>query len=109
MDLASLSSTKLLNTKGNGKIQSFKETESSIGMENYSFRVNFKMDLNTVWENTNIRMEIISKECILKIKKEGMGIIIFLKEEFFNRSLILCLLKYLKLYYLMDQFTLDSN
>lgn len=109
MDLASLSLIKLSNTKVNGKIQFFKEMENSIATGNYSSKANFKMGLSTVQENTNIKMEIISKECILKIKKEDMEIIIFLKEEFYNRNLIPYLLKYPRLSYPMDQFTLDSN
>lgn len=56
-----------------------------------------------------MRTVIISKGCILKMKREDMETIIFHKEGCFNLSLTLCQLKSQKLSYQMDQCILVSK
>ena len=48
------------------------------------------------WGNIGMKMEIISRECILKTKKEAMAVITLVKVEFCSHNLILYPLKFQK-------------
>lgn len=67
-------------------------------------------------ENINMKTEISFKvflffiqEIIIKIKKEALENIIFIKEECYALNLTLLLLKYLKFNFLMEQFMLANK
>lgn len=57
------------------------------------------------WGSTNMKMEIILKECISKMKSEAMAAITSQKEESSNLNLTQCLPKFQRLFYQMGLFT----
>ena len=74
--------TVTLDIRVNGKTISSMVTESCFVMANSSFKVDFKMGLNTVQESINTKMVIFFKEFSSKTRSEGMAVIISLREGF---------------------------
>jgi hypothetical protein len=95
-DLEFIFLIKSINTKDNGWIIASVVMESYLEIINYFLKANFKMGLSMALASINIKMGIILKATISKTRREDTGVITFLKEEFWNHSLTLCLLKYQK-------------
>ena len=71
------------------------DLENYSGTMSFSFRENFRMDLNMVLGSTNMKMVIFLMVISSGTREEVMVVTILLKEECYSLSSILCLRRYL--------------